>query len=92
MAVKPKKITDSEIKKLSPTWSIKKKHLYKRFVFSNFSDAVGFIIQVSLEAEKMNHHPTIHNTYNRVEFILSTHSANGITKLDTKLADAIDDI
>ena len=46
----------------------------------------------SLQKNIMNHHPTIHNTYNRVEIFLSTHSANGITKLDTKLADAIDDI
>ena len=40
----------------------------------------------------MDHHPTITNTYNKVEIFLSTHSINGLSELDIKLADNIDNI
>ena len=87
-----KALSDSQIKKLAPTWRINKKQLYKKFIFSNFSDALGFIVQIGVEAERLNHHPTIHNTYNKVEIYLSTHSINGLSTLDIKLADNIDNI
>ena len=43
--MKVKKISANNIKKNVPTWSIKKGKLYKKFVFLNFSDALGFIVQ-----------------------------------------------
>ncbi len=44
-------------------------------------------------AEKMNHHPTWSNTYNKVDIILSTHDAgNTVTDKDRKLATAIDGV
>ena len=92
MPIKRRKITITQAKQLVPTWTIKKKHLYKKFVFSNFSDAIGFIVQVGIEADKLDHHPTIENTYNRVEIYLSTHSVGGLSRLDAQLADAIDNI
>ena len=47
--MKVKKISANNIKKNVPTWSIKKGKLYKKFVFLNFSDALGFIVQVGIE-------------------------------------------
>ena len=62
-------------------------------MFSNFSEAFAFITKVALVAEKMNHHPTIENTYNKVTLKLSTHDAgNTITDKDKKLASAINKI
>ena len=90
--MKVKKISANDIKKNVPTWSIKKGKLYKKFVFLNFSDALGFIVQVGIESEKINHHATINNTYNKVEIILSTHSINSLSNLDIKLAKMIDDL
>ena len=92
MVKKLKAIKIEKVKLLAPTWTIKRKMLYKKFIFSNFSDALGFIVQVGIEAEKMDHHPTITNTYNKVEIFLSTHSINGLSELDIKLADNIDNI
>ena len=89
---KPKSIKPEKIKTSVPTWSIKKNMLYKKFIFSNFSDALGFIVQIGIESEKMNHHPTIINTYNKVEIYLSTHSISGLSDLDVKLANNIDEI
>ncbi len=90
--MKVKKVSPSDVKKNVPTWSIRKGKLYKKFVFLNFSDALGFIVQVGIESEKINHHATIKNTYNKVEIVLSTHSTNSLSNLDVKLAQMIDDI
>src|SRR5207244_13307698 len=54
----------------------------KSFHFSNFSVAWGFLSRVALCAEKMDHHPEIFNVYNRVELILSTHDADGLSQKD----------
>jgi 4a-hydroxytetrahydrobiopterin dehydratase len=40
----------------------------------------------------MDHHPEIFNVYNRVELILSTHDAGGLSDRDVTLAAAIDKI
>jgi len=92
MATKPKSLTKTKIKQMVPTWAVKKNKLYKKFIFSNFSDALGFIVQVGIESEKLDHHPDILNTYNKVEIYLSTHSINGLSNLDIELANNIDDI
>ena len=62
----------------------------KSYHFGDFSEAWGFMSRMSLLAEKMDHHPELFNVYNRVEVILSTHDAGGLSERDIKLAHAID--
>jgi 4a-hydroxytetrahydrobiopterin dehydratase len=64
----------------------------KSFHFSNFSEAWGFLSRIALAAEKFDHHPEIFNVYNRVELILSTHDAGGLSEKDVHLAHAIDEL
>ncbi|HEV2188122.1 MAG TPA: 4a-hydroxytetrahydrobiopterin dehydratase [Stellaceae bacterium] len=64
----------------------------KSYHFSNFSEAWGFLSRIALIAEKMDHHPEIFNVYNRVEIILSTHDADGLSDKDIAEAQAIDEI
>ena len=65
--------------------------LYQEFVFPDFSKAFSFMTRVAMAAEKMEHHPTWKNTYNKVEIWLSTHDAGDIvTEKDRKLAAIID--
>ena len=65
--------------------------LYQEFIFTDFSKAFAFMTRVAMAAEKMDHHPTWKNTYNKVEFWLSTHDAGDIvTDKDRKLAAIID--
>jgi 4a-hydroxytetrahydrobiopterin dehydratase len=64
----------------------------KSYHFGDFSEAWGFISRIALLAEKMDHHPELFNVYNRVEIVLSTHDADGVSELDIKLAQAIDEI
>ncbi len=72
-------------------WKEVKNKLYKKFEFKDFSEAIAFMTRVSLAAEKMNHHPTWKNTYNKVEIWLNTHDAGDVvTEKDRKLAAIID--
>ena len=64
----------------------------KSYHFSDFSEAWGFLSRIALAAEKMDHHPEIFNVYNRVEIILSTHDAGGLSERDVKLAQTIDEL
>ena len=64
----------------------------KSFHFSNFSEAWGVLSRIALVAEKMDHHPEFFNVYNRVEIVLSTHDAGGLSERDVHLAQAIDEL
>lgn len=61
----------------------------KNFKFSNFISAFGFMTQMAIVAEKMNHHPEWFNVYNRVDVRLTTHDSDGVTELDIELAKAM---
>lgn len=72
-------------------WKEENNALKKIFSFKDFSEAFAFMTRVALIAEKMNHHPTWTNTWNKVTIELSTHDAgNTVTDLDKRLAEAID--
>ena len=74
-------------------WIEDNNRLYKKFVFSNFSEAFAFMTRVAFEAEKMDHHPNWQNVYNTVEIWICTHDAgNVVTEKDKKLAEKIDQL
>lgn len=90
-----KRLNDSEVqsKLLSlPGWTLEAGSLQQKFRFQNFVEAFGFMTQVALIAEKMDHHPDLRNVYRDVEIKLSTHDAGGITELDLTLAGHINQI
>ncbi len=60
--------------------------------FRNFPAAMGFIMQISIAAEKQNHHPEWSNVYNRVKIVLTTHDVGGLSEKDGLLANTIDEI
>ncbi len=60
------------------------------FSFADFSAAFAFMTQVALLAEKADHHPEWRNVYNRVDILLTTHDAGGLSARDVALALAID--
>ena len=72
-------------------WQEQDNKLYRKFEFSNFSEAFAFMTRVALAAEKMDHHPLWTNVYNKVEVWLSTHDAGDVvTDKDRQLAKKID--
>ena len=74
-------------------WIEEKNQLYKKFTFTNFSEAFAFMTRVAIEAEKLNHHPRWTNVWNTVEVWLNTHDAGDIiTEKDHQLAKKIDSL
>ena len=72
-------------------WKEEKSKLSRTYKFKNFIEAFGFMSQVAIVAEKMNHHPNWSNVYNEVTIELSTHDAgNIVTNKDRELAKEID--
>jgi 4a-hydroxytetrahydrobiopterin dehydratase len=62
----------------------------KSFRFKDFSQAWAFMSRVALLAEKIDHHPEWFNVYNRVDVLLSTHDADGLSLRDINMAQAMD--
>lgn len=60
--------------------------------FADFGAAFAFMTHVAILAEKADHHPEWFNVYNRVEILLTTHDAGGLSERDIKLATQIDAI
>ena len=60
--------------------------LSKEFRFEDFNQAFGFMTQMALHAERMNHHPEWFNVYNRVSVTLTTHDVDGISAKDIEKA------
>lgn len=74
-------------------WTEENNTLYRKFVFSDFSEAFAFMTRVAIEAEKAGHHPRWTNVWNTVEIWLNTHDAgNIVTEKDRTLARKIDDL
>ena len=93
----PNKLTQIERKDellslLNNDWKIddNRDAISKKFKFKSFIQAFSWMTSVAIIAEKMDHHPEWANVYNTVEVTLTTHSANGLTKLDLTLARKMD--
>ncbi|MFQ5614239.1 MAG: 4a-hydroxytetrahydrobiopterin dehydratase [Anaerolineae bacterium] len=70
-------------------WELKEGKLHRQLKFKNFAQAWGFMTQVAMLAEGMDHHPEWSNVYSRVTIDLTTHEAGGISRLDFELAGKI---
>lgn len=62
----------------------------RRFEFADFPQAFGFMTQIALAAERLGHHPEWSNVCQRVDIVLTTHDAGGLTALDVALARVAD--
>ena len=62
------------------------------FIFTNFIEALGWMVKVGVWAEKLNHHPEWDNVYKTVNVLLTTHDKGTITNLDVTLAQKMDNI
>ncbi len=66
--------------------------IVKTFRFDGFNGAFGWMARVALKAETMDHHPEWSNVYDRVEVLLATHDAGGVTDKDVALARFMDEV
>lgn len=89
------KLSEQDIEKRLlrfPEWEYYDDAIHAEFEFENFKDCFSAMSRIAFECEALNHHPNWSNVYNVLTISLSTHSANGVTNLDFKLAEAIETI
>jgi len=95
MSTRPTKLTESEISaalsKL-PGWTQAGGKLHREYKFADFIVAFGFMSSAALVAQAMDHHPEWFNGWNTVKVDLATHDAGGITALDVKLAQSMEEL
>jgi 4a-hydroxytetrahydrobiopterin dehydratase len=90
---RPQKIGAEAALKRLPGWKAAEGRdaITRTFQFKDFNAAFGFMTRAALAAEKLDHHPEWFNVYNRVEVLLATHDADGVTELDVTLARIMDE-
>lgn len=89
------RLTDSECALRlgkAPNWMLSPdgRSIWRKLTFRDFGEAFGFMTRVAFAAEKADHHPEWTNVYNRVDILLTTHDAGGLTDRDFALAATID--
>jgi 4a-hydroxytetrahydrobiopterin dehydratase len=90
---RPEKIPLEAALERLPAWRAApgdREGIRRSIAFPNFSLAFAFMSRVAMQAEKLDHHPEWSNVYGRVEILLTTHDADGVTELDLELAKFID--
>ena len=82
-----------EFLKSTPSWHLTSdgKAIACEFVLRDFRQAWGFMTEVAIAADSMDHHPEWSNVYNKVSIRLTTHDADGLTTRDIALARVIAD-
>jgi 4a-hydroxytetrahydrobiopterin dehydratase len=72
------------------TWEREGDRLRKEVRLKDFRAAMAFVNQVADVAERLNHHPDITISWNRVGLEVTTHDSGGLTALDFELARGVD--
>ena len=95
---RPKKLPLASVLEKLPIWTAApssgkgadREAIHRQVVFGDFSRAFGFMTRVAMQAEKLDHHPEWSNVYAKVDIVLTTHDAGGVTELDLEMAKFID--
>ena len=90
----PDTLKGAEVERLVatfPGWSLAddSRSVSAELRFASFADAWGFMSEIAIEADKLDHHPEWSNVYNRVAIKLTTHDADGLSARDQALAERI---
>jgi 4a-hydroxytetrahydrobiopterin dehydratase len=70
-------------------WRFEGNSLVRELEFDDFDAAISCIVKLAPVANKLDHHPDIYNSYNKVRLSLTTHEEGGVTEKDFELATQI---
>lgn len=73
-----------------PLWDVTADRFRREMRFGDFAEAFGFMAEIAVVAQAMNHHPEWSNVYQRVTVELRTHDVDGVSAHDVTLAHRID--
>ncbi|MDH6578518.1 4a-hydroxytetrahydrobiopterin dehydratase [Kitasatospora sp. MAP5-34] len=74
-----------------PDWARVGDSLTRTAETASFPTAIRVVDAIAEKAEQLDHHPDIDIRWRTLRFVLSTHSAGGLTSLDLTLAAHIDE-
>lgn len=75
-----------------PRWQLREQALVGEATAGGFMEAIDWVNGIAEAAEALDHHPDIDIRWRTLTFVLTTHSAGGLTGLDLLLAERIDAI
>ncbi len=90
-----RKVTDEEVSAALenlPGWQVRDGKLHKSYKFGSFAEAMGWMVSVSIYADKLNHHPDWCNGYSKVEVALLTHDLGALSTYDLDLATKMEEL
>lgn len=90
----PELLTDARIAESLaglPGWRRDGDSIRRTVQAPDFPAAIALVDDVAARAEEAGHHPGIDIRWRTVHFTLSTHSAGGLTALDTDFAQRIEE-
>jgi 4a-hydroxytetrahydrobiopterin dehydratase len=64
----------------------------RSYELPDYLTAIRAVDEIALVAEEMNHHPDIDIRWRRLDLVLTTHDAGGVSQLDIELAHRIHEI
>jgi 4a-hydroxytetrahydrobiopterin dehydratase len=82
-------VTEEEVNEaleFLPGWEVRDGRLHKSYKFGSFAQAIGWMVSVSIYADKLDHHPDWSNSYNKVSVDLMTHDLGALSTYDLDLA------
>lgn len=74
-----------------PQWTREGDSISRTADAPDFPAAIRVVVAVAEQAESLDHHPDVDVRWRTLRFVLSTHSAGGLTGLDFTLAARIDE-
>ncbi|MFJ1934591.1 4a-hydroxytetrahydrobiopterin dehydratase [Kitasatospora sp. NPDC088160] len=74
-----------------PRWTREGDSIVRVADAPDFPAAIRVVVAVAEQAEALGHHPDVDIRWRTLRFVLSTHSAGGLTGLDLTLAARIDE-
>jgi 4a-hydroxytetrahydrobiopterin dehydratase len=83
-----------DFEKSTPQWVVHsdRKSIERKFIFKDFGEAFEFMTLSAQYAEEISHHPDWCNSWNEVKVILTTHSSGGLTELDVRMAQKMNNL
>lgn len=92
----PERLGEDEIAQrlagLHGSWQGSAEALTRSIEFADFLTAVDFVNRLAPRCEELDHHPDLALRWRWVDVSLSTHSAGGVTALDFRLAQIVDEV
>lgn len=84
---------EAAVRERLPKWDLDDNGIHRVVEVDGYGPAMGLAVQVGLEAQRRNHHPSMTVDWGRVAIRLVTHDADdAVTDKDVDLAAWIDDL